>query len=75
MTQYALPFRPVAALYVETGGTYYGLPGVDPWDVERDARRATRTGACQRLSRKQRLATPPAFRDLLLALARSAWST
>lgn len=28
----------VAALYVETGGIYYGLPGVDPWDEERDAR-------------------------------------
>lgn len=28
----------VAALYVETGGCYFGLPGVDPWDVERDAR-------------------------------------
>lgn len=30
---------PVAALYVESGGSYYGLPGVDPWDEERDARR------------------------------------
>jgi hypothetical protein len=28
----------VAALYVETNGVYYGLPGVDPWDEERDAR-------------------------------------
>ena len=28
----------IAALYVETGGCYFGLPGVDPWDVERDAR-------------------------------------
>jgi len=28
----------VAALYVETGGSYYGLAGVDPWDEERDAR-------------------------------------
>lgn len=28
----------VAALFVETNGVYYGLPGVDPWDVERDAR-------------------------------------
>jgi len=27
----------VAALYVETGGCYFGLPGVDPWDAERDA--------------------------------------
>lgn len=36
-----------------------------------ERRRATRTGACQRLSRRQRLATPPAFRDLLLDMARS----
>lgn len=28
----------IAALYVETGGIYYGLDGVDPWDQERDAR-------------------------------------
>jgi hypothetical protein len=29
----------VAALYVETGGCYFGLPDVDPWDNQRDARR------------------------------------
>ena len=28
----------VAALYVETGGVYFGLEGVDPWDEARDAR-------------------------------------
>jgi hypothetical protein len=28
----------VAALYVETGGVYYGLEDVDPWDEARDAR-------------------------------------
>jgi hypothetical protein len=28
----------VAALYVEAGGCYSGLPGVDPWDKARDAR-------------------------------------
>lgn len=28
----------VAALFVETGGCYYGLPDVDPWDQARDAR-------------------------------------
>src|SRR5262245_30935128 len=28
----------VAALYVERGGVYWDLPGVDPWDKERDAR-------------------------------------
>ena len=30
--------RRVAALYVQTGGCYYGLPDVDPWDEARDAR-------------------------------------
>jgi hypothetical protein len=28
----------IAALYVQKNGVYYGLPGVDPWDEERDAR-------------------------------------
>jgi hypothetical protein len=28
----------VAALYVETDGSYFGLPGIDPWDEPRDAR-------------------------------------
>lgn len=28
----------VAALYVEKGGVYFDLDGVDPWDEERDAR-------------------------------------
>lgn len=28
----------VAALYVETDGCYFGLPDVDPWDEQRDAR-------------------------------------
>lgn len=29
----------IAALFVEANGIYYGLPDVDPWDIERDARR------------------------------------
>lgn len=29
----------VAALFVAAGGTYFGLDGVDPWDVTRDARK------------------------------------
>jgi len=29
----------IAALYVEEGGCYYGLPNIDPWDEKRDARR------------------------------------
>lgn len=28
----------VAALYVETGGSYFNLEGVQPWDAESDAR-------------------------------------
>lgn len=28
----------VAALFVQRGGSYWDLPGVDPWDEERDAR-------------------------------------
>jgi hypothetical protein len=28
----------IAALFVEKGGTYWDLPGVDPWDEARDAR-------------------------------------
>lgn len=29
----------VAALFVQKGGAYWGLPDVDPWDIERDARK------------------------------------
>ena len=28
----------IAALFVETGGCYFGMPNVDPWDQARDAR-------------------------------------
>jgi hypothetical protein len=34
--------------------------------------RAVKTGACQRLSKRQRAATPEQFRDLLIAIARTA---
>ena len=27
----------LAALYVETDGVYFEVPGVDPWDEKRDA--------------------------------------
>lgn len=30
--------RTVAALFVQRGGVYFGLDGVDPWDMSRDAR-------------------------------------
>lgn len=29
----------IAALYVENQGAYFGLPNVDPWDEQRDARK------------------------------------
>lgn len=29
----------IAALFVETGGCYFELTGVDPWDINRDARK------------------------------------
>jgi hypothetical protein len=29
----------IAALFVETNGCYYGLPDVDAWDINRDARK------------------------------------
>ena len=29
----------IAALYVETGGAYFGIDGIDPWDEVRDARK------------------------------------
>ena len=35
---YKVMLRVIAALFVATGGCYFGLPNVDPWDVNRDAR-------------------------------------
>lgn len=29
----------IAALFVEKGGPYFGIDGVDPWPIERDARK------------------------------------
>ena len=37
-----------------------------------ERKRAIKTGACQRLSARQRAATPPAFRDLLIEIASAA---
>lgn len=41
------------------------------FNSKEERRRAVRTGACQRLSKNQRLATPEPFRDLLLSIART----
>lgn len=46
----------------------------DSFHSAEERRRAIRTGACQRLSARQRSATPEPFRDLLLSLARSVKS-
>ena len=35
---FAMTSAKIAALFVETGGCYYGLPDVEPWDEARDAR-------------------------------------
>jgi hypothetical protein len=43
----------------------------DRYHSAEERARAVKTGACQRLSHRQRLATPPAFRDLLLSIART----
>ena len=37
-SEIAFEVNPVAALFVETDGAYFGLEGVDPWDEPRDAR-------------------------------------
>ena len=40
VTNPPVPHNPnlIAALYVEKGGCYWDLPGVDAWDAARDAR-------------------------------------
>jgi hypothetical protein len=52
----------IAALYVETGGAYFGLDGVDPWDEERDARLYAGPFSV--------VAHPPCNRWSIMALAR-----
>lgn len=37
-----------------------------------DRRKLVRRGVCERMSKRQRAATPPEFRDLLISIARSA---
>lgn len=43
----------------------------DGFHSKEERARAVKTGICQRLSRKQRMATPEPFRDVLLAMTRS----
>lgn len=42
------------------------------YNTDKGRRRATRTGIVQRLSKRQRAATPEPFRDLLISIARTA---
>lgn len=44
----------------------------DGFDSAEERRRKVRTGTCQRLSKRQRAATPEPFRDVLLLMAISA---
>ena len=46
----------------------------DGYHSTEERRRAVRTGVCQRLSKRQRSATPVGFRNLLLSIARTAQS-
>jgi len=43
----------------------------DGYHSTEERRRAIKTGVCQRLSHRERLETPVAFRDLLISIARS----
>ena len=38
---YLTPSNEIAALFVQSGGGYFNLPGVEPWDQLRDARQYT----------------------------------
>lgn len=44
----------------------------DGFHTAEERRRAVRTGAVQRMGKRERAATPAAFRDLLISIARSA---
>jgi hypothetical protein len=60
----------IAALYVETGGCYVGLPGVDPWDEARKIGVVAMVGGKDKT--RIRNATPKPFRDLLISIAGTA---
>jgi hypothetical protein len=59
---------PLPSLNWEKGTSRIRLD--DGFHSAEERRRATRTGICQRLSKRQRLETPAAFRDLLISIAR-----
>ena len=54
------------------GKSAASIPFDDGFHSAEERRRAVKTGICQRLSKRQRAATPLPFRDLLLSMAESA---
>jgi hypothetical protein len=62
----------ISALYVQTGGAYWNLPGVDPWDEARDARAGELAFKGGGVNSTARIHTPTAFREILIGMARSA---
>ncbi len=58
----------IAALFVQRGGAYFGLPDIDPWDEQRDARLYQGTAPV--------LAHPPCARWCRLAgLVQARWGS
>lgn len=53
------------------GKSENGIGMDDGYHTAEERRRAIRTGRCQRLSKNQRKATPIAFRDLLISIAKT----
>ena len=66
----------IAALYVARGGCYFGLPDVDrsrpACEMTTTTGRRTNGKRVEMQCKGERAATPPAFRDALLSLARLA---
>ena len=65
-------WRPPELKWGKPNGDFVRLE--EGYHSKEERARAVRTGACQRLSHKQRAATPIPFRDLLLDIARSVLS-
>lgn len=65
---YAFGFDPPPLMWGKADGDFVRLE--DGYHSKEERARAVKTGACQRLSKRQRLATPEPFRDLLISLAR-----
>ncbi len=53
------------------GAAPSGVRLEDGYHSAEERRRAVKTGVCDRLSHKERLATPPEFRDVLISIADS----